>query len=101
MDVLYWTEDHFKSLPNLVISNIMNTLIQDGTLIGRIPGLRMSTAFAGHITKTRTEALRVQNEEINAVHTSTTNNEDQQKVFDIDDIRCQTNRDSSNTTNNG
>lgn len=52
----------------------------------------MSTALANHISRARTKAIRVQNEEINVCHTSATNNEDQQKVVDKDDIHCQTNR---------
>lgn len=51
-DFLYWTEDHFKFLPNAVISNIRDALIQDGVPIGKRPGVNMSKALADHTART-------------------------------------------------
>lgn len=65
-DFYFWNEEHFKTLPNVVISKIRNMLIQESVPIERRPGLSISTALERYITEDRGKApdktQRIQNE---------------------------------------
>lgn len=48
-DFLYWTEDHFKVLPNAVISSIPNILMKEIVPIQKRLGLKMRTSLANYM----------------------------------------------------
>lgn len=60
-DFFYWSASYFKELPTAVISNIRNTLINEGVPIGKRAGLRMSTALADYVTTIRKKATLEEN----------------------------------------
>lgn len=55
-DFWYWTEYHFNSLRNTVISSISDVLINHVVLVRKTAGLKMSTTLLVYMKITRTGA---------------------------------------------
>lgn len=57
-DFMFWTEEHFKPLPNVIISNLRDVLLKKYVPIERRLELRMSTALAKYILNICTKAFK-------------------------------------------
>lgn len=55
---MFWTGEHFKALPNVIISNLWVVLVKRYLPIERRPILRMSTALANYILNIRKRAFK-------------------------------------------
>lgn len=56
-DFFFWTEERFKSLPDIIIGNMRDTLLKRNEPIQRKPRLLISTALAQFILNVQTESF--------------------------------------------